>query len=418
MAENSSASTATTRYYDIDWLRVFATIVVFLFHAAKPFLSDLWNIKNAQVAPVLEIAAGLVDVWMMPLLFVVSGMSIALSLRSRTAREFVQERFNRLLIPFIFGLLVLSPLQVYIERLNYKQFDGSFLQFLPHAFEGLYLDYAGVGNFAWMGLHLWYLGVLLIYSLIMLPLFLTLSRETTQDHLARLGGRLNKPGPLLLTSLPLMLLSTLNPAGLGWRDLGAWNFPIYLALLIYGFLIIRVFRSDARLYRYRWLNSLVGLLAGLIAAPLDGASYGTLAFFIGQAARGLVMYCFILFLLGAFYPLRRTNPQWLRYTSEMVLPFYIWHQPIILVVGHYLVLPLNLSPIAKYGLIVVMALPIVISIYEFLLRRLNLLRVLCGLKPVQRTNRSGIEKEKTKRSSSLPASAVFVRNKKEQSHDN
>jgi glucan biosynthesis protein C len=396
MAENSSASTATTRYYDIDWLRVFATIVVFLFHAAKPFISDLWHVKNAQVEPVLEIAVGLVDVWMMPLLFVVSGMSTALSLRSRTAREFVQERFNRLLVPFIFGLLVLAPLQVYIERLNYRQFDGSFLQFLPHAFEGLYLDYAGVGNFAWMGLHLWYLGVLLIYSLIMLPLFLTLSRETTQDHLARLGGRLNKPGPLLLTSLPLMLLSTLNPAGLGWRDLGAWNFPIYLALLIYGFLMIKVFRSDVTLYRYRWLNFLVGLLAGLIAVPLDGASYGTLAFFIGRVARGLVMYCFILCLLGVCYPLRRTNSRWLRYASEMVLPFYILHQPIILIVGYYLVLPLNLSPIAKYGLIVVIALPIVISIYGFLLRRLNLLRVLCGLKPVQRTNRSGIEKESTK----------------------
>jgi glucan biosynthesis protein C len=335
-------------------------------------------------------------VWMMPLLFVVSGMSIALSLRSRTAREFVRERFNRLLVPFVFGLVLLSPLQVYIERLYYKQFDGSFPQFLPHAFEGLYLDYAGVGNFAWMGLHLWYLGVLLIYSLIMLPLFLTLSRETTQDHLARLGGWLKRPGPLLLASLPLMLLSTLNPAGLGWRDLGAWNFPIYLALLIYGFLMVKVFRSDATLYRYRWLNFLVGLLAGLIAAPLDGASYGTLAFIIGRAARGLVMYCFILFLLGIFYPLRRTNPPWLRYASEMVLPFYIWHQPIILIVGYYLVLPLNLSPIAKYGLIVVIALPIVISIYEFLLRRLNLLRALCGLKPVQRTNRRGIEKERTR----------------------
>jgi glucan biosynthesis protein C len=396
MAENPSASTVTTRYYDLDWLRVFATIVVFLFHAAKPFLSDLWHIKNAQVEPVLEIAAGLVDVWMMPLLFVVSGMSIALSLRSRTAREFVQERLKRLLVPFVFGLILLSPPQVYIERLYYEQFDGSFLQFLPHAFDGLYLDYAGEGNFAWMGIHLWFLGVLLIYSLILLPLFLALSRETTQDHLARLGRRLGKPAPLLLASLPLMLLSTLNPAGLGRRSLGMWNLPIYLPLLIYGFLIIRLFGSDAALYRLRWLNLPVGLLAGLIAAPLDGASYGTLAFFIGQAARGLVMYCLILFLLGVFYPLRRTSCRWLRYASEMVLPFYMWHQAIIVIVGYYLVLPLNLSPIAKYGLIVVIALPLTIAVYEFFLRRLNVPRVLCGLKPAQRTTMSGIEKEKTR----------------------
>jgi glucan biosynthesis protein C len=396
MTRNPPASTTTARYYDIDWLRVFATIVVFLFHAAKPFLSDLWHIKNAQVEPVLEIAAGLVDVWMMPLLFVVSGMSIALSLRSRTARGFVQERFKRLSVPFIFGLLVLSPLQVYIERLNYKQFAGSFLQFLPHAFDGLYLDYAGEGNFAWMGIHLWFLGVLLIYSLIMLPLFLALSRETTQDHLARLGRQLGKPRPLLLASLPLMLLSTLNPAGLGRRSFGMWNLPIYLPLLIYGFLIIRLFGSDATLYRHRWLSLLVGLLAGLVAGPLDGAPYGTLAFFIGQAARGLVMWCFVLFLLGVFYPLRGTSSRWLRYASEMVLPFYMWHQPIILIVGYYLVLPLNLSPMTKYSLIVVIALPITISIYELLLRRLNVLRVLCGLKPVPRTSRRAIEKEEAK----------------------
>jgi peptidoglycan/LPS O-acetylase OafA/YrhL len=175
-----------------------------------------------------------------------------------------------------------------------------------------------------------------------------------------------------------------------------WNLPIYLPLLIYGFLIIRLFGPDATLYRHRWLNLLVGLLAGLIAAPLDGASYGTLAFFIGQAARGLVMYCLILFLLGVFYPLRRTGSRWLRYASEMVLPFYMWHQPIIVIVGYYLVLPLNLSPIAKYGLIVVVALPIAISIYEFLLRRLNLLRILCGLKPIKRTNRRVMEKERTR----------------------
>jgi glucan biosynthesis protein C len=395
MTENRPASSAVTRYYDNDWLRVFATIVVFLFHAAKPFASDLWHIKNAQVEPVLEIAVGLVDVWMMPLLFVVSGMSIALSLRSRTAREFVRERLKRLLVPFIFGLIFLSPPQVYIERLYYGQFDGSFLQFLPHAFEGLYLDYAGEGNFAWMGIHLWFLGVLLIYSLVMLPLFITLSRETARDHLARLGKWLEKPGRLLLASLPLMLLSTLNPAGLGRRSFGMWNLPIYLPLLTYGFLIIRLFGSDATLYRLRWLSLLVGLLAGLIAAPLDGASYDTLSFFIGQAARGLVMYCLVLFLLGAFYPLRGTNPQWLRYASEMVLPFYMWHQPLIVIMGYYLVLPLNLSPIAKYGLIIAIALPIVILIYEFLIRRLNLLRVLSGLKPVQRTNRRDIKKEKT-----------------------
>ena len=395
MTQNASVSSAATRYYDVDWLRVFATLVVFLFHAAKPFADDPWHIKNPQIDPCLDFMVGLVDVWMMPLLFVVSGMSIAFSLRSRTAVTFVQERVKRLLIPFLFGLLFLSPIQVYIERLHYHQINDSFLRFLPHAFDGLYLEYAGEGNFAWFGLHLWYLGALLIYSLLMLPLFLTLSGKTWQGSLARLGARLENPGLLLLTALPLMYLSMLNPSGLGVRELGQWNFPIYLALLIYGFLIIRTLMGYAVLYHYRWPILLVFLAAGLVAAPLDGAEYGTIEFFIGQATRGLAMWCFILFLLGIFYPLRKINSQLLRYTSEMVLPFYMLHQPIILVVGYFLLLPLGLPPLAKYSLLVVISLPITVVIFEFLVRRSNLLRILFGLKSSTRSGRKSIGGEKT-----------------------
>ena len=395
MTQNAFVPSATTRYYDIDWLRVFATLVVFLFHAAKPFAIDPWHIKNARVDPTLDFMIGLIDLWMMPLLFVVSGMSIALSLGSRTGKAFVQERAKRLLIPFLFGLFFLSPIQVYIERLHYQQFNGSFLQFLPHAFEGLYLDYAGEGNFAWFGIHLWYLGALLIYSLFLLSLFLTLSHSTWQGSLTRLGTRLENPGLLLLTALPLMWLSTLNPSGLGWRKLGMWNFPIYLALLIYGFLIIQTLKRYAVLHRYRWLTILIFLVSGLVAAPLDGAEYGTMEFFVGQAARGLAMWSFILFLLGVFYPLRKTNSQSLRYTSQMVLPFYILHQPVILVVGYFLLLPLGLPPLAKYNLLVVISLPIIVVIFEFLVRRSNLLRILFGLKSSLRSGRKHIGREKT-----------------------
>jgi glucan biosynthesis protein C len=381
------------RRYDLDWLRIFATLVVFLFHAAKPFMSDPWNIKNAQSDPILDFMAGLVDVWMMPLLFIVSGMSIALSLRSRPAGAFIQERTKRLLIPFLFGLFFLAPLQVYIERLNYGQFHGSIFQFLPQAFDGLYLGYGGTGNFAWMGIHLWYLGVLLIYSLVLLPLFLRLSHRTWRARLGRLGVRLESPILLILAAVPLMLLSTLDPSGLGFREFGKWNLPVYFALLIYGFLTIQALQGYEVLFRRRWLFLLVGLAAGLVAAPLDAATYGTLDFFIGRAARGLVMWCFLLFLLGLFQPLRQSNSRLLRHTSEMVLPFYILHQPVIIVVGHYLVLPLNYSPLVKYALLVVISLPIVIVIYEFLVRRFNLLRILHGLKPLPSNSRQVVSEE-------------------------
>lgn len=387
MSENTPATASAIRYHDIDWLRVFATLVVFLFHAAKPFLADPWHIKDAHMSPVLEFMAGLVDVWMMPLLFFVSGMSIALSLRRRTARQFVQERLSRLLLPFLVGVFLLGPIQIYIERLHYGQFQGSFFLFLRHAYDGLYLNYGGDGNFAWMGVHLWYLAALLIYSLLLLPLFLWLSGDRMRDRLTRLAGRAARPAPLLLSALPLMLLSSLNPTGLGWRGLGAWNFPIYLAMLVYGFLAIKLVHGGAVLHRFRWLSLVAAVLGGLIAAPLDGADYGTPGFFVGQMARGLVMWGFILFLLGLFYPLRQTETPLLRYTSEMVLPFYILHQPVILILGYFLVLPLSFATLIKYALLVITSLLTVVAVYEFLVRRSNLLRILLGLKPLPHAGR-------------------------------
>jgi peptidoglycan/LPS O-acetylase OafA/YrhL len=105
-------------------------------------------------------------------------------------------------------------------------------------------------------------------------------------------------------------------------------------------------------------------------------------FFVGQAARGLLAWCLIVVLFGLFYPLRQKNTSFLRYTSEMVLPFYILHQPVIILIGYYLVLPTHFSPFVKYILIIVMCLPVVVAIWEVLVRRTNLLRILFGLKPL------------------------------------
>lgn len=112
----------------------------------------------------------------MPLFFTISGVSTHFALRFYSARQFVAERLRRLLIPLLLGVFVIAPLQVYLERVSRKQFDGSFLAFYPHYFNALYLEIGGAGNFAWMGLHLWYLLMLLVLSLIFLPVFTSLDR--------------------------------------------------------------------------------------------------------------------------------------------------------------------------------------------------------------------------------------------------
>jgi glucans biosynthesis protein C len=141
----------TSRSYYLDWLRVLAMLTIFLYHNARFFNYEDWSVKNRQLDLGMSIFVRIVEQWIMPLFFVISAIAIYYSLKSRNNRQFLAERFKRLIIPLIFGIFILCPPQVYIERITHAQFSGSFWQFLPHYFDGWY---GFGGNFAWMGLHL------------------------------------------------------------------------------------------------------------------------------------------------------------------------------------------------------------------------------------------------------------------------
>ena len=78
------------------------------------------------------------------------------------------ERLTRLVIPLIFGILVIVPPQLYIEILGFR--GASYLDFYPR-----YFDSEFTGGFD-MG-HLWFIAYLFGFSLLALPLFLYLKGE-------------------------------------------------------------------------------------------------------------------------------------------------------------------------------------------------------------------------------------------------
>ncbi|CAB1082453.1 hypothetical protein D1AOALGA4SA_10071 [Olavius algarvensis Delta 1 endosymbiont] len=68
----------------------------------------------------------------MPLFFVVAGASTWFAMEFRTGNKYVKERIYRLLIPLIFGILLLIPPQSYFENVQKINFSGTFLEFYPH----------------------------------------------------------------------------------------------------------------------------------------------------------------------------------------------------------------------------------------------------------------------------------------------
>ena len=135
IAESKSehSNKKSVRLHYLDWLRVLAILGVFLFHAVHPFDMFPWEIKNAEQSVAVTLFIVFLAPWGMPLFFLLSGVGSWFALRKRTGKQFVRERVNRLLIPFIVGALLLSPIQFSFQWRHQTEtgvFVGSPLEFL------------------------------------------------------------------------------------------------------------------------------------------------------------------------------------------------------------------------------------------------------------------------------------------------
>lgn len=366
----------SNRQYDLDWLRVLATGAVFLFHNARAFNQEDWHIKNGDLSFGASIFVSALAQWIMPLMFLVSAYAIVHSLIRRANGQIISERFNRLMIPLLVGAFTHIALQVYIERVSHGQFSGSFFEFIPRYFEGWY---GFGGNFAWMGLHLWYLLMLFLFTLITLPLFRRLL-----DNNVRLPAFLEKPGVLLLLALPIVLMEmlvNLQPDLLGRRDFGGWSPLTYLVYYVMGYLLALDDRAGNILQRNRRLALGLGLAATIVGYFWLTGGYSSRDP-IYALIRGVNSWAWLVTILGyASCYLNFDHPR-LKGLNELILPFYILHQTVIVTVAFY-VTRWEAGILTKY-IVIASTSFIVILAFLAVIQRVNILRYLFGMKGVSK----------------------------------
>jgi len=351
---------------------------IFFFHNARFFDFEDWHVKNGVTGLGPEIFIGFLAQWMMPLFFVISGAAVFYALKSRTAGAFLKERTLRILIPLIIiGFFIISPPQVYLERLTHGEFSGTFFQFYPHYFDGLY---AFGGNFAWMGMHLWFLLLLFIFSLIALPFFLP-QKRTGRSLFSRLATLFEKPWTLII---PVLLFVGLE----GLIDVpikpGGWSFFSYLVFFIGGYMIFSNTRIQENIKRY----AVIALATAVVLQALDyigqfaikpDIPYGSPAYAAIGILLSLRSLCWMVAILGLGSRYLNFNNRFLGYSNEAVLPFYILHQTVILIVGFFVVQwGMGIAP--KYLIVATTSFVAIMAIYELLVRRINVLRFLFGMR--------------------------------------
>jgi surface polysaccharide O-acyltransferase-like enzyme len=375
------------RCYYVDWLRILAMAVVFLFHCARFFDDGGWHVKNSVTDIGFTILTGFTSQWTMPFFFLLAGAGTWFALGRRSPGQYVGARFKRLLLPYLFGIVLWLPPQKYLEALFYNRFDGSFLEFLPRYFSAdtLWID----GTFRFLGhygYHLWFLGFLFIFSLLLLPLFAYLKRESSGHILAALRRPLYAKAGLFLPVIPTALvqfgLRPLSPDYLQWADFCYW-----LIFFFCGFLLFSDPGLQEKIESRLKTHGIIALIAvSLLLAwflsgdlrPLEehpGFSLGDLAL---QSLRSLNTWAWILFFLGLGRRYLQRTDRVMAYANRAVLPFYILHQTVILIIGFFII-QWPVGMIGKFLLIAAASFAVIMALYE-VLRRSKVLRFIFGMK--------------------------------------
>jgi glucan biosynthesis protein C len=372
------------RRHDIDALRVLAFAGVILYHVAMYYVADWpWHLKSPHAAEWLQTPMRALNLWRMDLVFLISGLALGFLQRSRPTGALLRERSWRLLLPLVFGMLVIVPFQAYAQGVANGHIAPGFAAFLRRYLVGGPWP-AGAFDGSDFGLtwnHLWYLPYLWLYTTLLVVLQPLLDSAAGQRLRVAFCGL--RGAALLLPALPLMAWSlTVWPHFPPTHDLihDGWLHAVYVTLFLYGWWAgtDAGWWSAVARWRRRALGIALGMLAlylGLRALPADLPAPRLLLRLVADA----YLWTALLAILGWGH-VRLNRPwRWLPWARESVYPWYVLHQTLIIALAWWLA-PGQLGPVVEPTLLLAGTLMGCWAITA-LVRRTGWLRPLFGLGP-------------------------------------
>jgi hypothetical protein len=373
---------APGRLFYLDWLRVLAMVAIFLHHNARLFnAGEDWHVKNATSSAAASIVTIFNGQWLMPLFFLIAGAGTYYSLKSRGSGQYARERTLRLLIPFIFGMLIIVVPQAYYDAI----------------FHGTTLSGYNIIQIYWLYLqkifqslpepplfHLWFLRNLFLFSLITFPLFFIRDRNG-KNFISRMAAFIDKPFvliPLLVLMITLVNILTYPDGFWGYRN-GGWNIITYLLFFIFGYLLFASPRTIEIIKKLRWYSLAIGIASltfiVIYISNSGNPEFGALMYDVGMLIQAIGTWGWLFAILGFGSLYLNRNNRFLSYANEAVLPFYVLHQTAIIVIGYYIV-QWDIGISLKYFTIAISSFIAIMLIYECVVRRINILRFLFGMK--------------------------------------
>lgn len=370
------------RHYGLDWLRVGAFGLLILYHVGMVFVPWDFHVKTTHPIDWVAIPMHATNSWRLMLLFVVSGYaSRALLKKSNRVGNFVGSRSKRLLVPLLFGVIVVVPIQPWVELITQHGYDGGFGWFWLH-------DYFRFGTFhnivlpTWQ--HMWFVGYLWFYTMTLAAAVWLLRGHGLQAAFDRVFCT------VALMLLPIAWLFFVDmyllPGARETHDL--LRDPIahahYLPAFLFGFALARSTRTMAAIDRWWKAAGIIALLSYAVVAAIElrwpGSAMPYPYGYVFASARVIQGWCAIVALIGLAERYWNRDHHWRWVLTEAVFPFYMIHQTIIVTV-EWALLPYGLPPAAEFAILVAST---IAGCWAFYLvgREVGWLRPLIGLRGI------------------------------------
>lgn len=353
---SSTTADTYTRRYDVDWLRIIALGLLVIYHVVlsfQPWATRIYFIQNEQSLQGLWVLMAAINVWRIPILFLISGMGVYFAMDRRNWKQLLKDRVARILVPFIFGFFFICPISLYFALKHYGK-------------EVAYVPNPG---------HLWFLGNLFLYILLLL-LLLTYIKNNPSNFASRFLSRLlQQRFGIFFITLPLMAEYWLvGPQFYATYALTPHGFWLGMVCFFTGFILISLgdvfWYSVKRVRRVALLIAILLYLVRLGIFKLTGESNFLIA---------LESMSWMLAMLGCGAIYLNKASGILAYLSKAVYPVYIVHMPVQYCISYFL-LPLNLPAILKLIMLLIGTFGTCLLIHEFVISRFKWLQPLFGMK--------------------------------------
>jgi glucan biosynthesis protein C len=391
----------TDRRYDLDWLRIIAFGLLILYHCGMFYVTWDWHVKSSRASDAIEPLMMLTNPWRLTLLFLIAGAATRFMADNMSAWKLTGARMGRLWPPLLLAVFVIVPPQAYYEIVEaIRALPPEQAAQYALALDNFYVKYVTAsGN--WCDSdgclttptynHMWFVAYLILYTLALVPLLPLLRRAPKALSVLLAGPFLILTPWLIMAALRVTLFPMFGESHDFRED---WYLhALYFSVFLFGFAIAKHQLFFDRCVNLRWTALAIALVcwAAIITyfnAYPDGVTPPEWLRAIMRSVRELDAWCAIVAAIGfAHRHLKNADGPVRQLLTQAIFPFYLIHQTVIVVTGHYiddLQLPLWIEAPALIGVTALGC-----WLFFDLGRRVPVLRVWIGLpsktKPVSAT---------------------------------